>query len=259
MGERCARHGCCCWIPLFAYRHNRCSLLVAALLRQRASEGEREAMAITTATMVSAAITPPCCTSSLVAAISSTSSTQTLMPPRYSTSRVSLLKSSGSQKVKQKPKWKPQADGYNVEFQVPWLLGNCWYWTEVECLRITKVRDVDKQMTLNVKRICKDKYFFRSLSTLYRLSDCRPWRIKQAGSWSLRFLAVCANRRRSVVVLWSVPSHLTNLLKEFEFLIRFTIAKWWHCFKFLAKFSLFLKKSSANFVPFWGACRQYKY
>ncbi len=89
---------------------------------QRASEGEREAMAITTATMVSAAITPPCCTSSLVAAISSTSSTQTLMPPRYSTSRVSLLKSSGSQKVKQNPKWKPQADGYNVEFQVPWLL-----------------------------------------------------------------------------------------------------------------------------------------
>jgi hypothetical protein len=79
-------------------------------------------MAITTATMVSAAITPPCCTSSLVAAISSTSSTQTLMPPRYSTSRVSLLKSSGSQKVKQNPKWKPQADGYNVEFQVPWLL-----------------------------------------------------------------------------------------------------------------------------------------
>jgi hypothetical protein len=84
---------------------------------------------------------------------------------------------------------------------------------------ITKVRDVDKQMTANVKRICKHKYFFRSLSTLYRLSDCRPWRMKQAESWGLRFLAVCAKRRRSVVVLWRVPSHLTNLLKEFEFLI----------------------------------------
>jgi hypothetical protein len=34
MGERCARHGCCYWIPLFAYRHNECLLLVAALLRR---------------------------------------------------------------------------------------------------------------------------------------------------------------------------------------------------------------------------------
>ncbi len=42
---------------------------------------------------------------------------------------------------------------------------------------ITKLRDVDRQMTADVKQICKDKYFFGSLSTLYRLSDCRPWRM----------------------------------------------------------------------------------
>jgi hypothetical protein len=66
------------------------------------SEGEREAMA-TAAAVASASVTLPCCTSSLVAAISSTSSAQTLLPARYSTSRVSLLKSGGSQKVKRNP------------------------------------------------------------------------------------------------------------------------------------------------------------
>ncbi len=108
MGERCARHGCCCFVCLLTQwvLASRC-----CSSSQRASEGEREAMAITTATVVSAAITPPWCTSSSVAAISSTSSTQTLMPPRYS-----------QNVVKQNSKWKPQADGYNVEFQVPWQL-----------------------------------------------------------------------------------------------------------------------------------------
>jgi sulfite reductase alpha subunit-like flavoprotein len=57
------------------------------------------ATAVAAAAVASAAVTPPCCTSSLVAAISSTSSAQTLLPPRYSTSRVSLLKSGGSQKL----------------------------------------------------------------------------------------------------------------------------------------------------------------
>jgi hypothetical protein len=61
------------------------------------------ATAVAAAAVASAAVTPPCCTSSLVAAISSTSSAQTLLPPRYSTSRVSLLKSGGSQKVKRNP------------------------------------------------------------------------------------------------------------------------------------------------------------
>jgi len=43
-------------------------------------------------------------------------------------------------------------------------------------------------MTANVLRICKDKRSFACpSSSLYRLWDCRPWRIKQAGSWSLRF------------------------------------------------------------------------
>jgi hypothetical protein len=42
-------------------------------------------------------------------------------------------------------------------------------------------------MTVNLKRICKDKCSFTSPSSLYGLLDCRPWRVKQAGSWSLRF------------------------------------------------------------------------
>jgi hypothetical protein len=54
-------------------------------------------------------------------------------------------------------------------------------------------------MTGNVKQICKDEYFFGSLSTLYRLSDCQPWRMAHQTGRIMELAFFCSLRQATQI------------------------------------------------------------